>query len=296
MKHSRQYILLQGGLGNQMFQYAFYLAIKHNNSYVYCDNYLVTKNNDHNGYELKRVFSIDTKKSFKTYLTAKILNRLHNKKKDRVIKILSHFGINLITDTIPSIFIPEIITPQKKKHYYYLGYWQTEKYFKHIESQVKSVFIFNTDILSVKSKQMAQEIKNCLSVSIHIRRGDYLQAKYFKLYGNICTLEYYQKAISIVSQKYNNCHFFIFSDDIEWTKTNFSSIPATFIDFNKGQDSWQDMYLMSLCQHNIIANSSFSWWAAWLNSNQNKTVICPSKFLNTNQESDIIPENWIQII
>ena len=133
------------------------------------------------------------------------------------------------------------------------------------------------------------------SISIHIRRGDYLHPKFNHLYGNICTIEYYKEAITILQQKYANLHFYIFSDDISWVKENLPIVPSTYIDWNKKEDSWQDMYLMSQCKHNIIANSSFSWWGAWLNNNPNKTVICPSRFMNLNQQSDIVPEDWIQI-
>lgn len=169
------------------------------------------------------------------------------------------------------------------------GYFQTEKYFKHIELNVRNEFTFKDEI-----------INDCLSikknytniVSIHFRRGDYL--------GDVdrfppLELEYYQTAINLFDDK--EYTFFIFSDDIEWCKGVFGNDEK--IVYIEGYNQFVDMCLMSMCNHNIIANSTFSWWGAWLNSNPNKKVVGPSKWfgpglshLNT---KDVIPENWIKI-
>lgn len=169
------------------------------------------------------------------------------------------------------------------------GYFQTEKYFKHIESDIRNEFIFKKEIID-KCLEIKGNHKNI--VSIHFRRGDYLgdADKFPPL-----ELEYYQTAIDMFNDK--EYTFFIFSDDIHWCKNIFGDDEK--IIYIEGNNQFVDMCLMSMCEHNIIANSTFSWWGAWLNSNPNKRVIGPLKWfgpglshLNTN---DVIPENWIKI-
>ena len=151
--------------------------------------------------------------------------------------------------------------------------------------------------LSEKNKNILEEIKKRNSISIHIRRGDYvndINAK--KILGDNCNLLYYQKAIEYIYSVITSPFFYIFSDEPEWVKNNFSFLEnSLIIDWNKGKDSWQDMMLMSHCKHNIIANSSFSWWGAWLNNNNNKIVIAPKKWFNTFEAPYIVPNEWIRI-
>lgn len=290
----RPIIYLQGGLGNQMFQYAFFLAIKEQYPNAICCSSLIS-GKDHNGYELKRLFNIKCTQSIILLYIAKLFRRLIYKKQHNVINLLNHFNVALIKDSIPSHYMPNLFASSNKFYTFFLGYWQTEKYFKNIENKIRLAFRFNENMLSEKSKITAKEIKNSNSVSIHVRRGDYLYSQYQSLYGNICTISYYHKAIQLIQQKYKRTLFFVFSDDIEWVKKNLKIDNAKYIDFNNNYDSWQDMYLMSLCKHNITANSSFSWWGAWLNPNINKTVICPSRFINSLEKSDIVPNSWIKI-
>lgn len=290
----KSYILLQGGLGNQMFQYAFYLTLKQKNTKTKCDSSIVKIRNDHNGYELNNVFNIETETSKLTYIITKCLN--YSKSHKHISRLISKiFKIQLIKDSIPSEYKPEIVVNNIKS--YYLGYWQSEKYFKNISETIRTAFTFDVTKLSQESRQTAKKIQNTNSISIHIRRGDYLLDKYQKLYGGICTLDYYTKAINYMLENVPDCKFFIFSDDIKWVEENLCNLihNKTFIDFNKGKNSWQDMYLMSICKHNIIANSTFSWWAAWLNLNKNKIVISPKVFLNIGDSKDLIPEDWIKI-
>ncbi len=134
------------------------------------------------------------------------------------------------------------------------------------------------------------------TVSIHIRRGDYVQHPFFK---DICTISYYKNAIKYIRNNAEIDLFCIFSNDIQWVKNNFSEeltdIETVFVDWNKGNDSFRDMQLMSVCNHNIIANSSFSWWGAWLNNNKDKIVVAPYKWMNKDLKSTPICESWIKI-
>lgn len=133
-------------------------------------------------------------------------------------------------------------------------------------------------------------------MSIHIRRGDYLT--FSTIYGGICTIEYYKKAVSYLCSALNNPVFVVFSDDMDWVRNNIyfpEEAKVHFVDFNRGKDSWQDMNLMSKCMHNIIANSTFSWWGAWLNENPEKIVICPDRLTQRGDSPDIFPEEWIKM-
>ncbi len=181
---------------------------------------------------------------------------------------------------------------------YLVGYWQSEKYFKRIEKRLVKEFNFKNP-LNGKNFAVANEISQNNSVSIHIRRGDYVTLPYaVKMHGNICDLDYYSKAIKIIASKVKEPHFFVFSDDISWAKENLRiDYPKTYVNFNTDENSYEDMRLMSLCKHNIIANSSFSWWGAWLNRNVGKIVVAPKKWLNdpTKDTRDVIPDNWLKI-
>lgn len=143
---------------------------------------------------------------------------------------------------------------------------------------------------------MQYEIKNSNSVSLHIRRGDYVALSKSKKGHALCPISYYKKAIENIAQKIHNPRFFIFSDDIQWVKENLAiKYNAEYIDFNRDYPE-RDIILMKHCKHNIIANSSFSWWGAWLNENPNKIVIAPKRWMNNLESSDdLIEPNWIKI-
>lgn len=287
-KRNREVIFLQGGLGNQMFQYAFYLAKRHANMDIVYDTGLLQLYRQHNGYELKQVFDISPKVSLIDLLLLCLL------KKTPCIKRLLEAHVSLLIDSIPSMFMPSHLNPHKRLTFYY-GYWQTEKYFADIKDEILKTFSFNKSLLSEQSKVLMNQIEITNSVSIHIRRGDYLDGKNRKMYGGICTIAYYEKAIQEILGSIDSPSFFVFSNDIEWVGKNVNIPNAIYVCNNQAKDSWQDMYLMSQCKHNIIANSSFSWWGAWLNQNPNKIIISPSKFMNIGSSVDIIPESWIKI-
>lgn len=203
-------------------------------------------------------------------------------------------GIKIILKKNPCIFEQEVL----KKRFglsFYIGFWQTEKYFSSIREEILTTFTFDKKMISLQTNNILHLIKNTNSVSIHIRRGDYLQKGVKEIFGNICTPTYYDKAISEIKNRIDNPNFFVFSNDIEWVKENISIPSPNYIDWNKGTDSWQDMFLMSQCKYNIIANSTFSWWGAWLNQNDNKIVIAPKRFLNDIETPDIFPKEWITI-
>ena len=138
------------------------------------------------------------------------------------------------------------------------------------------------------------KIENSNSVSIHITRGDYLNENNLKIYGNICTLNYYNKALQIIAKKITNPIIFVFTNDIEWVRKELEIPNMVIVDCNSGKLSYWDMYLMSKCKANIVANSSFSCWGAWLNKNENRIIISPKRWLNNHEQTSTLCDNWIR--
>lgn len=287
---------IMGGLGNQMFQYALALALKSRfpDEEVLIDTSGFNGYPLHNGYELDRIFEVQIPKAdirnqmrlfypLRNYRMWQIANRLLPRRK------------TVVYESKDMRFEPEVISRTSSS--YYLGYWQTEKYFKDVRKEILEAFRFPDFQSDSQNATLAAKIvgSSC-AVSVHVRRGDYTKIANTQ---GICTLEYYRKALKELRQRVVPEMFIVFSDDIEWTRTNLKdylgNTPVTYVDWNKGKDSFRDMQLMSLCHHNIIANSSFSWWGAWLNQNPDRIVITPSRWMNDGGWVDMIPDNWIRI-
>lgn len=177
------------------------------------------------------------------------------------------------------------------------GYWQSEKYFHDIRQTLLKDFTFR-EPLSGRNLELSGRMKETSSVALHIRRKHYVPAPPQKEVHGTCPPEYIFSAIQYMRQQVTHPVFFIFSDDIAWCRQNLQLPEEThFADFNTGKNSYRDMQLMSLCRHNIIANSSFSWWAAWLNEHPDKIVIAPKRwFLDTSKDiKDLFPESWVKM-
>lgn len=181
---------------------------------------------------------------------------------------------------------------------YLNGYWQNQKYFNDIKEVLNKEFSLKEE-LSGESKEVLEKIETSTSVSLHIRRGDYAtNEKVNNIYG-LCTLDYYKNAIECIEKSHgNNLEVFVFSDDTAWVNENLEiNNQVTVVDHNGPERCYEDMILMSRCRHNVIANSTFSWWGAWLNSNKDKTVISPKKWFQSDKydTSDLIPTDWIRL-
>jgi hypothetical protein len=176
------------------------------------------------------------------------------------------------------------------------GYWQSEKYFLNIKEQLLNEITPNYEF-TLKGKFYHYEISKSKAVSIHVRRGDYLNMPSAIDFHGTCSMDYYKSAILKLDEKFSDLKYFIFSDDINWCKSEFNFLKSPiFIEEEPEKKSSQDLFLMSYCKHNIIANSSYSWWAAWLNKSHSKLVIAPKKwFANKLNDSDICPETWIRL-
>lgn len=271
-------IVFNGGLGNQMFQYAFYLQLKKKYPLDIFLFDIEQSQECHNGFELDRIFHLECQKKVRNYRRIKrhcpcLLDKLRTIKQEH--------SLEYNKDTIDT---HHLLTR-------YEGFWQSERYFLPIEQDVRESFLFNIELLNNGTRTIAQEIEGKETVSVHIRRGDYLASSDF----GVCPIDYYNRAMSFMSEKLNSPTFIFFSDDMEWVKENISCSNVIYVSCNHGANSWQDMYLMSKCKHNIIANSSFSWWGAWLNPNPQKIVITPKRWFLSINNYDIIPDNWIKL-
>ncbi|MFC5283374.1 alpha-1,2-fucosyltransferase [Pedobacter alpinus] len=279
-------VRIEGGLGNQLFQYAL-------------GKNLALINNT----ELKLDLNYFKKSSFRTFE----LNHFNINEKEIIAQNIKYLkwanSKNKLLNSLYNFFFtePEIY---KEKHFhfdnevfkcknesYLSGFWQSEKYFISIKKQIQETLTFNPSF-NHKFNNQIQQINNSESVALHVRRGDYLKNKNHLL----LNLQYYEKALDLLTEKLTNPEIFIFSDDIEWCKLNLDvKLPHQFMSRN---ESHEDLKLMALCKHFIIANSTFSWWGAYLSKNLSKIVICPKNWFpeySTNNSEDLFVEDWILI-
>ena len=287
-------IKIAGGLGNQMFQYALGRALlaRGRDVLLDCSGFDSQAQGDtKRKYELDK-FDIRIKQASpedkakfcngKQYLYY-YLGRLIKKDISRIVLEKEH------------CYLPEIAECDNK---YLVGYWQTEKYFKPFRKELLNDFSFQNLTLSHQNEKLRDDIlseKN--TVGVHIRGGDYNMAGNVSIYGKICDCEYYEKAFEYIEKSVGNVKYYVFTNDSEWAK---KMIPCKkdnieIIDWNSEEDGWMDMYMMSICRHNIIANSSFSWWSAWLNQNAEKIVIAPKRWQNGSDIADIVPDDWVRM-
>lgn len=278
-------IKFQGGLGNQMFQYALYRRFQLDEIPVKADLlwYMHNRSTAERKIELAH-FPIELKTCSK--MDAYIRNNTFTR------VLFKHFDISLgfYRERMDGYYDESIMS---KRNIFLTGYWQTEKYFSQIRKQLLVDFTF-PKTCNEWEMRMEQQIWKSKAISIHIRRGDYLNN--VEVYGNICTEEYYKKAIRYIRKHVQEPVFFVFSDDVEWSK-KFLAVERdmVFVENPDRDRAIMDMYFMSICCHNIIANSSFSWWASWLNQNENKIVVAPARWINNSETPDIYCESWVRL-
>jgi hypothetical protein len=180
---------------------------------------------------------------------------------------------------------------------YLVGYWQSEKYFADIEPVLRRELCFR-EPLGETCARLADEIRRCEAISLHVRRGDYVSSPATARFHGVCSCAYYQRAIATVVGQIPAAHFFVFSDDVDWARSNLApGRPTTWVERVDPERDYEHLQLMSLCKHHIIANSSFSWWGAWLSDNPSKLVIAPRQWFADPMivTKDLIPKAWQRI-
>ncbi|HEY4798177.1 MAG TPA: alpha-1,2-fucosyltransferase [Bacteroidia bacterium] len=293
-------VRLKGGLGNQMFQYAAALALaKKHNTHVEFD---LTLLNDKTPYSDKvyRTFELGVF-NLKINLAEEKIIQYYNPERGSIFKRIK----NKITKAIqrPIVYIEK--THRFDEDFFLLpdnscivGAFQSEKYFLAIADSVKRAFAFAV-AFPKNILELADRIENCNSVCIHVRRGDYVTNNLYRDLLGAMSAEYYMQAFGFVTGVAENAEIFIFSDDIEWCKSNlFFKQAVTYVGDVLAESNYQaELFLMSKCRHFVISNSTFGWWGAWLSSREGKLVVAPKKwFKNESKDGeDIVPKNWISI-
>lgn len=288
---------ISGGLGNQLFQYAAgkALAVKHNVPLLLDITYYDQQNsNDTPRYYSLDKFTISASIAEKTYIDSiKYPKSKFNKILFKVVDILQ-FPPNCMHRCIEKGHDYNISFTRSNKNTYLIGYWQSEKYFAHYSDVIRKEFTIKNSINGY-NQQIMEKICSTNSVAIHIRRGDYFSNPTINSIHGIEDYTYYYTAIKTVASQQKNPEFYIFSDEPEWVAKNFKiDYPSTIVDNNDSENVHEDLRLMSSCKHIIIANSTLSWWAAWLNAHSNKMVIAPGTWFKnkTVNTGDRYPPAW----
>jgi len=290
-------IRIYGGLGNQMFQYALYIAFRERGIRTRLSFLRFLYEPHHHGLELWKAFDLPLSMSQRVGCELMVKGE--------------PFYRNGLCEWLFRVIIPRFeaagrIFYRDKEEFSYdplvfqqegsliEGIWQVENYFKACRSELLREFRFRLSP-APEIRALVEKLQSTSSVSLHIRRGDYYSNDYAGTHSVLDTLAYYRNAINYIRERVTSPEFFVFSDDIPWVKEHLPLADATYVDQNRGDRSFLDMYLMTLCRHNITANSTFSWWGAWLNTNAGKIVTIPDVWLRGRDCPGIYPEGWIKL-
>jgi hypothetical protein len=277
-------VKFQGGIGNQLFEYAFYKQLKHMGKEVYADLSAFRTDFQIRDFELEKL-GLTVQEASKKELRK--LGQLHETLYDKVMFRLKGRKTT-VSDEFGQVFNPIFF---EKDNVLLDGYWQTKKYFEDVFEDVVSEIDFERN-LDAENKCISEEMGRCESVSVHMRFGDYVG---HKLYSGICTQEYYKKAVEHIKAHVGSPKFFVITDDEERAKAVLQDEEFTILNNNRGSDSYKDMYLISSCKHHIMANSSFSWWGVMLDKKKAGIVVSPSVWLNGVDTKDIWEKEWVRV-
>lgn len=283
-------------MGNQLFQYAAgrRLALHHRTS-------LKLDIRDFQRYTW-HAYSLKPFGFRQEFATSEEIEPLKNGRQNGVRRFVSAvrrgrnpFRPTVLSETTVHPYHPEFL--HTGKDIYLDGYWQSEKYFADIAELIRTEFRITVE-QDQRSQEVAAAIRAAQSVSVHVRRGNYVSIPEVNAVHGTCGVEYYDKAVAEIARRVDSPHFFVFSDDPSWAKENLRfGHPTTVVDHNDASRDYEDFRLLSLCKHHIIANSTFSWWGAWLSENTDKIVIAPRRWLSDPNVdvSDVVPSRWMKI-
>lgn len=285
-------VKLIGGLGNQMFQYAMARSMADSH-----DTQLKLDISNFEHYTLRRYelgdFNIRAEIAGRDDMAFFRVSARYHSLCQRVKRRLFPVSPKLVFREKNFAYNEELTAI--KPPVYLEGYWQSERYFLFNSSAIRKDFTLRSTLDGANRKMLAH-IESVNAVSLHVRRGDYVNDPHTNKFHGVCSLDYYRAAIEYVVGRVEKPHFVVFSDDQDWVGRNLAfEYPATFVTLNSKDRGVFDMALMQRCRHHIIANSSFSWWGAWLNPSAGKLVIAPKRWFNnpSNDTRDLIPPSWI---
>lgn len=297
-------VQLSGGLGNQMFQYALYLALGAEGREVRIDE--TTEYGEHERLrhpELREDFGAQLP-SYRVATQEEIvaLTDSYMDFLSRVRRKLTGRRTKLYAERKPYVFDPAVLGLTEA---YLTGCWQSERYFAAVRQEVRQAFSMDGVRLTGRRREYermilaAEDALRTVPVSMHIRRGDYLNRQ--DIYGGICTEDYYRRAMAkmeeILRRRGERPQYFVFTNDPDWAEEHFAGSDAVVVRGEGRPDGSgiEDMKLMSLCRHHIIANSSFSWWGSWLSREEGRLVMAPPRFINTSDGTDMLRDDMIVI-
>jgi len=290
-------VRLKGGLGNQLFQYAFARAIAARLKTTYSLDWAPFNQYFHvHKYSLHHFNTTVPLAKGRDMLGFVWFGRHYN--------VFGHFyRILRLKKTLMPFYFPEKTFAfdreayEKKGTTYFDGFWQTEKYFKDIEAEIRKELTLK-EPMSEYSANIGKSIREAgtNAVSLHVRRADLVTNPTMTAFHGYCSPEYYAEAIKYIAERLPSPHFFIFSDDYDWSVEHFKDLPYPHTVINNSADkNYEDLTLMSMCRQHIIANSSFGWWGAWLDPGKDKIVIAPKRWFAHGQSDtkDLLPDGWI---
>jgi hypothetical protein len=287
---------LIGGLGNQMFQYATGRAVAHRHGVPLLLDASGFAHYDLRRYELGEL-AIQARLATDEELAKAGVKSAEPTLLNRVKKSL---GLDRPANQLKEAsFTYDARIEQATPPVYLDGYWQSERYFANIADLLRQEFMLKEPADAANAAIAARIAEaGAGAVSLHIRRGDYVSNAQTSQYHGVCSLDYYRAAVEHVSTRVAAPHFFVFSDDHAWVSENFKmSQPVTLVDVNGADRGVWDMALMKACRHHIIANSSFSWWGAWLNPHADKVVVAPERWFSgaSHDTTDLVPASWTRL-
>lgn len=294
---------LIGGLGNQLFQYAVGRAVA-----TRTNTSLLMDANGFASYDLRR-YELDGFNICAELATDAQLACVGIAAGEK-LSLLKRIKLRLFRGSSPQLPLREPVLREASFTYdtrleqvqapiYLDGYWQSERYFSTIRAQLLQELTLKSDWGAGNEDMFGQiQAVGTGAVSLHVRRGDYVTNAHTASYHGVCSLDYYRAAVSYIAERVAAPHFFIFSDDHDWVRENLQTgFPTTFVSVNSADNGIYDMMLMKSCRHHIIANSSFSWWGAWLNPSVEKIVVAPQQWFKEADKdtSDLIPSGWVRL-
>ena len=274
-------IKIQGGLGNQLFQYAFYKELEYRGQEVYADLSQFESPSEPRKYELPKL-SLKVKEASKEMIAEYHFDNV-------ILRKIYATGITrkkIVKDEHSQTFNSRFF---EYDNAYLIGFWQSDKYFSSVKDSIKESVSFQG--ITEENLKVIAEMQGCNSVSVHLRFGDYIGNA---LYDNICTTNYYFEAFEKIKSLESGLKFFVISDDTEKAKKVFAKEDCVYLDINRGENAYLDMLLISSCKHHIMANSSFSWWGVFL-AKEDGIAIAPKKWMNGEKTPDIWLEQWIRV-
>lgn len=289
-------VKLMGGLGNQMFQYAFGRRLAHERQVLLLMDGTFFQSQCHRRYQLGS-FRIQAE-----FVTDKTMNEIVWREQERgqsgartKVCFAGRGRGAIVRERRPFVYDSRRL--EASGPLFLEGYWQNEKYFAPIAHVLRKEFVFAEEP-SEKNREILARIVDVEAVAIHVRRTDYTTNHITNQMHGVLSADHYHTCVRHVSEAVRRPHFFVFSDDPEWAKNNIRiKYPCTVIDHNRPPNDHEDLRLMSACRHFVIANSTFSWWAAWLSTYSDKRVFAPRRWLAMDHfdTSDLCPAGWSRV-